>query len=141
LGGPERGERLLSDSNFDWGQGLKDLRAWSEANGIADLSVWYFGTDPAVLKPPFRLQPLHTLDVTNETQLRRHVAGRYLAVSTTLSHGSYLDEPAWLIRRLRITAPFARTRTFLIFDLDQLAPAAQQQVGQQPERAEHQHKK
>jgi len=120
-GGPEHGERLLSDSNFDWGQGLPDLAAWAEAKGVPDLPVWYFGTDPAVAHPPLRLAPLHGFDITNAEHLRHHVGGHYLAVSTTITHGSYLKEPPWLLQRIAQTHPIDRTRTFLIFDVDQLA--------------------
>jgi hypothetical protein len=119
-GGPEHGEELVSDSNFDWGQGLPDLAAWAEKKGLSDVPVWYFGTDPQVLQPPLRLAPLHGFEITNGEQLRHHVGARYLAVSTTISHGSYLQEPSWLLRRAAATPPVDRTRTFLIYDVDQL---------------------
>jgi hypothetical protein len=120
-GGPEQGERLLSDSNFDWGQGLPDLAKWAEANGLSDLPVWYFGTDPAVTHAPLSLAALHGFEITNGDELRRHVRGRYLAVSTTITHGGYVKEPPWLLRRIAATKPVDRTRTFLIFDVNELA--------------------
>jgi hypothetical protein len=120
-GGPEQGECLLSDSNFDWGQGLPDLAAWAETKGLSDLPVWYFGTDPAVTHAPLSLAPLHGFEIASGDELRRHVRGRYLAVSTTITHGGYVKDPAWLLRRIPATKPVARTRTFLIFDVDALA--------------------
>ena len=45
-GGPERGYRYLSDSNYDWGQGLDDLRRWEEKSGHTDVKIWYYGADP-----------------------------------------------------------------------------------------------
>lgn len=48
-GGPGSGWRLLSDSDFDWGQGLIDLRKWMAANSVPRVTLWYFGlVDPAV---------------------------------------------------------------------------------------------
>ncbi len=47
-GGPRGGIRLLSDSNLDWGQGLKHLAEWQRENPSKPLYLAYFGTaDPA----------------------------------------------------------------------------------------------
>jgi hypothetical protein len=53
-GGLEAAPWRVSDSNVDWGQGLPDLKRWHAANGEPPISVWYFGTDPAVNRDPFR---------------------------------------------------------------------------------------
>lgn len=46
-GGPRGGARLLGDSNLDWGQDLKLLAAWQEANPDERLYLAYDGTaDP-----------------------------------------------------------------------------------------------
>jgi hypothetical protein len=48
VGGPSNGWRLLSDSDFDWGQGLIDLRHWMQDNQVSDVTLTYFGlVDPA----------------------------------------------------------------------------------------------
>jgi hypothetical protein len=44
-GGPERGRRILSDSNVDWGLDLKRLALEAAHRGIADPTVAYFGGD------------------------------------------------------------------------------------------------
>ena len=44
-GTPERGARLLSDSNIDWGQDLRELAAIVRGMGIRKLYLSYFGTD------------------------------------------------------------------------------------------------
>lgn len=44
-GGPERGRRILSDSNVDWGLDLKRLAAEVRRRGVADPTVAYFGGD------------------------------------------------------------------------------------------------
>jgi hypothetical protein len=50
-GGPERGRRILSDSNVDWGLDLKRLSAETRRRGIARPTVAYFGGDDV----PYRL--------------------------------------------------------------------------------------
>ena len=48
-GGPRGGRHILSDSNLDWGQGLKGLaRLQRSEPEYRDLTLYYFGdTDPA----------------------------------------------------------------------------------------------
>jgi Dolichyl-phosphate-mannose-protein mannosyltransferase len=49
VGGPANGWRLLSDSDFDWGQGLIDLRRWMHDRNVPSLTLAYFGyVDPAI---------------------------------------------------------------------------------------------
>jgi hypothetical protein len=48
-GGPGRGERLLNDSNVDWGQGLIALRDELHRRGVGRVHLAYHGTtDPAI---------------------------------------------------------------------------------------------
>jgi hypothetical protein len=48
-GGPGAGWRLLTDSDFDWGQGLIDLHKWMQRNSVPSVTLAYFGlVDPAV---------------------------------------------------------------------------------------------
>lgn len=122
-GGVQVGYRHLSDSNYDWGQGLPELKKWNrEHNSGEPLAIWYFGTDPAILKPPFKAINLyHKLQTGSPEELRRVAGTRYLAVSTTLLHGHESDRIAHMkmLRRLRSSTPIGRTQTFLIFDLDE----------------------
>ncbi len=46
VGGPERGYRYLSDSNLDWGQDLKGLKAYIEKEKLPIIYLSYFGTAP-----------------------------------------------------------------------------------------------
>jgi 4-amino-4-deoxy-L-arabinose transferase-like glycosyltransferase len=49
FGGPSNGWRLLSNSDFDWGQGLLDLRKWMNDNHVPTVTFIYFGyVDPKV---------------------------------------------------------------------------------------------
>jgi 4-amino-4-deoxy-L-arabinose transferase-like glycosyltransferase len=43
-GGPDNGWRLLVDSNIDWGQDLKQLRAWMEEQGVGRVKLAWFGS-------------------------------------------------------------------------------------------------
>ena len=61
-GGPSAGEHLLHDSNYDWGQGIPELKAWCESRN-EPVAVWYYGMDPAANEPPFTAppEPLRTM--------------------------------------------------------------------------------
>jgi hypothetical protein len=123
-GGSEDGEQLLSDSNYDWGQGLPALDAWRREHGESEVAIWYFGTDPAASRPPFHNVPLQLLNVPNERALAKEIRTRYLAVGASILYGSYVKEPDWLLIKLRCTKPVARTRTFLIYDVQGLTADA-----------------
>ena len=121
-GGVEGGYHHLSDSNYDWGQGLPELKAWNRINnGEAPLAVSYFGTDPAILFAPFKpISLYHALETGSPEELRRVAGTRYLAVATSLLYGSESERSGHMnaVRRLRAQAPVGRTQTFLIFDLE-----------------------
>jgi hypothetical protein len=114
-GGTANGYRLVSDSNYDWGQGLPELVEWQRAHGDQPLDVWYFGADPDLKTLPLR--PVAPQDVPER------VRGR-LAVGVTLLYG-HQDNPVsqrvaeMLLRR----EPIGRTMTFLIYDLSDQATA------------------
>ena len=117
-GGSADGFRLVSDSNYDWGQGVKALRRWQQERGIDTLALWYFGTDPLAQQPPLHVVPLHALPITSPEQVLAAVRGGYLAVSTTLLYGTAIDSEAYRqsLAVLRARQPVARTTTFLIYD-------------------------
>lgn len=114
-GGTPNGYRLLSDSNYDWGQGLPELRRWQEAHGETEVNVWYFGADPAVHLPPLHELPLHRIA---GLAVAEAVKGKLVAVSMTLLYGAYTMQPpaaeaaAWF----RDHRPIDRTTTFLLYD-------------------------
>jgi len=114
-GGTVNGYRLLSDSNYDWGQGLPDLRTWQGRHDVAELNVWYFGTDPSVHLPPLKELPLHRPETGNVGDA---VKDKIVAVSTTLLYGSYTSRPPArdAVAFFRSRQPFDRTMTFLIYD-------------------------
>ena len=46
VGGPDKGYRYLSDSNLDWGQDLKGVKAYMEKEKLPIIYLSYFGTAP-----------------------------------------------------------------------------------------------
>jgi hypothetical protein len=117
-GGTENGYLHLSDSNYDWGQGLPELARWQRSRGGPPVDVWYFGTDPALKQLPVRELPLHVLPpIAGPEDLAARVQGRYLAVGTTELYGAYQsEERRRRLAFLRARPPVGRTTTFLIYD-------------------------
>jgi hypothetical protein len=117
-GGTRRGYTRVSDANYDWGQGLKELAGWQREHPEAPLDVWYFGSDPAVELLQVRPLPLHVLPIRRPEDVLRRVHGHYLAASTTFLYGLPADTPACRQANafLKTCRPVARTTTFLIYD-------------------------
>jgi hypothetical protein len=110
------GRKILSDSNFDWGQGLRSLaRLQRDRAEFRELSLFYFGnTDPAyygvegqrtLFQPgsPSDLPPSLTVETA------------YVAVSASLQWGS--GAPPGYFEGLDGVAPIALTddRTIAIY--------------------------
>jgi len=58
LGGTDQTYRTLSDSNVDWGQGIREARRYLEHRNIKDCWLAYFGTaDPAYYHLPCKMLP------------------------------------------------------------------------------------
>jgi hypothetical protein len=111
-GGTATGYLYVSDSDYDWGQGLYDLERWRRRAGLDELDVWYFGWIDPPAADGLRRVALERLPVGPDG-LRSVLAGRCLAASTTLVYGQG-DCPAAV--SLRGRRPVARTQTFLIYD-------------------------
>lgn len=115
-GGTANGYRRLGDSNYDWGQGLKELARWQAAHGIAALDVWYFGTDPSVGRPPMARASFAD-GIAGPADVLDRVRGRYLAASTTLLYGKLpTDSERRTAAFLRGRQPIGRTTTFFVYD-------------------------
>jgi hypothetical protein len=119
-GGREGGRELLHDSNYDWGQGVPELREWNAAhNAGAPLCLWYYGSDVDAFRPPFAPVNLSWIPLRGEGDVRELCPTRYLAVSASLFSNNPAPTPphaarlAWLKRQ----APSARTTHFVIFRL------------------------
>jgi hypothetical protein len=119
-GGRRDGYRLVSDSNYDWGQGLPELARWQWRHGVGELNVWYFGTDPALKVLPVHEVPFHTLVLKGDEDVRERVAGRWLAVGATVLYGhGTTDGHRTAAAYLRTQRPVAAAGPFLIFDFTQ----------------------
>jgi hypothetical protein len=125
-GGTTKGYIALSDSNYDWGQGLKELADWQHRHPARPLAVWYFGTDPSIRTLPVREARLQDLEIAQAEDLDARVRGHYLAVSTTVLYGSLatvLSPGSSEARSYRVACallrqrqPVDRTSTFMIYD-------------------------
>jgi dolichyl-phosphate-mannose-protein mannosyltransferase len=91
IGGARNGYRYLVDSNLDWGQDLKGLKAWMDQNQVRHINLSYFGSaDPAY----------YGIDCTHLPGAPAFAASQvapprlpgYVAVSVTNLVGVYLGE-------------------------------------------------
>jgi hypothetical protein len=116
-GGTEQGYLIVSDSNYDWGQGLPELLAWQKQHGD-DIDVWYFGSAFVSQPPSLHDLPLHALKVDRPEDVLVHLQSRYLAVGLTMLYGQATTEASHFraVEFLRAFKPVARTTTFLIFE-------------------------
>jgi hypothetical protein len=119
-GGTRTGYTLVSDSNYDWGQGLRDLAQWERRHNVSTVNVWYYGTDATLHSPRFKDTPLHAMNLCDR-DIGEALGGGYLAASTTLLYGSAASGKnyEYAINYLRSCKPIGRTATFLIYDLGQ----------------------
>lgn len=126
-GGTSRGYLAVSDSNYDWGQGLKELAAWQRKHDVERLGIWYYGSDPTLFRMPWNDVKFHVIPIANVEEIRARVDGQYFAVSTTLLYGSLrtiirpgapasVESYDRVVTFLRSQEPVARTTTFLIYD-------------------------
>jgi hypothetical protein len=116
VGGPKAGPRYLLDSNIDWGQDLKKLKAYMVAHDIPRVCMLYFGnalfyyygvdTDP--------------LPLTAELEQRRNL-NCVAAASVTPLYGLHSTPEAH--RWLREMEPLARIGySIYLYDLRQPRP-------------------
>jgi 4-amino-4-deoxy-L-arabinose transferase-like glycosyltransferase len=90
-GGPIGGRHILSDSNLDWGQGLKSLvRLQRKRPEYRDLTFYYFGdTDPAHYGVAGRSYVINAVDDRSSSLSLVGVSTRYIAVSASLLWGPW----------------------------------------------------
>jgi hypothetical protein len=123
FGGTMNGYRHLSDSNYDWGQGLKELSEWQHRNGEPPMKVWYYGKDSNFCRSRQNC-PLHSMPIESATDFLAIVRGNYLAVSTSILYRDPDFTPASIVvfSVLNNMKPVARTSTFFIFDFGARSP-------------------
>lgn len=82
-GGPAKAGQNLTDSNFDWGQGVPELMEWWRANGEPKLTLWYYGTDLNAFRRPFAFVQLHVMPDRSAEFVSRTTGNGYFAVGRT----------------------------------------------------------
>ncbi len=108
VGGPRNGYRYLVDSNLDWGQDLKRLKAYMEKNGIDTVYLSYFGSDTPE-RYGIRYNWLPSYDLKNPEPggaIKFPIKG-YVAISVTNLQGVYFGDHD-LYRWLMNYSPVAR---------------------------------
>jgi hypothetical protein len=118
-GGTAGGYRLLSDSNYDWGQGLKELAEWKARHGEPDLEVLPYSTGTTLERLHLHRLDLGEFDGRTTAEARVRLRGRTVAVGTSVLHGSFDEFPYIkpIVTCLRPETPVGRTSTFLIYRL------------------------
>lgn len=85
---------VLIDSNLDWGQSLKQLRAYLEANSIERVKLSYFGTaDPSAYGIAYDPLPRWPPPQTTDFVSANPAPGAY-AISASNLQGVLLDDPS-----------------------------------------------
>jgi len=88
VGGPSNGFRYLADSNVDWGQDLKPLKAWMDRNQVAHINLAYFGVaDPRYYGIDCTYLGGTTIPGVTPAMMRPPRLPGYVAVSVTLLNG------------------------------------------------------
>jgi 4-amino-4-deoxy-L-arabinose transferase-like glycosyltransferase len=108
-GGSANGYRHLVDSNLDWGQELKDLKAYMDSRGIDRVYLSYFGSDsPERYGIKYDWLPSFELKNPNPQQSSVNIPRQsYVAISATNLQGVYM-EPQTQFRWLDRLTPVAR---------------------------------
>jgi hypothetical protein len=100
VGGPGNGYKYLVDGNLDWGQDLKSLKKFMDANGIKKISLSYFGADsPQRYGISYDWLPSYHLYNPTPDKPVNIPPNQLIAVSATNLQGLYLenkDEFKWL---------------------------------------------
>jgi hypothetical protein len=93
------------------------LQRWHADRQSPPMKIWYYGTDPRVLRDPDVVW-LHNHDLRSPDDLYRLVDGHYLAVGKSMLGMNPKATPAAEIALMVLKAkePVARTSTFFIYD-------------------------
>jgi len=90
-GGPDGGHRILVDSNLDWGQDLKGLKAWMDEHDVPRVKLSYFGSaDPALYDLDYEWLPSYLLPDEGPKTVELPTTG-WIAISVTNRVGVYMD--------------------------------------------------
>ncbi len=120
-GGPANGHLRLLDSNLDWGQGAKTLRAWLDRHRIPAVYLAFAGnTDPWYYGVRYQYVPgSGNLENARERmyQVPEGMARELLVVSPTVMHSAHFSDHTlydWLSEREPFAAP---GNAWLVYDI------------------------
>jgi dolichyl-phosphate-mannose-protein mannosyltransferase len=121
-GGPENAHRILSDSNVDWGQGLKAMKRYIDGHQIKDCWFAYFSTlaaDPSYYGIPCKPLPTSYANWTEPQGLviPQYIDGPVFVSSTELLGAYWMADwanPYLPLRQVRPSALIANS--ILMFD-------------------------
>jgi hypothetical protein len=117
----ERGDRVLSDSNLDWGQGLFALDDWAKAHREGTgrgITLVYFGTDPRAESFAFRKLPVERMGAMTDDEIRAAIGTDDLAISPTLLTGRSMPRPlAPVLEWVRNLTPVAHAGPYPVYRL------------------------
>ncbi|MBI5561487.1 MAG: glycosyltransferase family 39 protein [Deltaproteobacteria bacterium] len=106
IGGPANGYKYLVDSNLDWGQDLRGLKEFMDANGIKNIKLAYFGLgDPRYYGIDYDYMPSYVIPEPGNVRADIVLKG-WFAVSATMLQGVYLPQRDFY-RPFRETEPVA----------------------------------
>jgi len=122
VGGPEHGYHYLVDSNLDWGQDLKGLKAYMDERGIERIKLSYFGTvDPRLYNLNYEWLPSFTLPNPGQRPAVLPTTGT-IAISTTNLVGTYMNAYGYghdLFAWLQAHQPVARIgHSILVYEIE-----------------------
>ena len=122
VGGPERGYHYLVDSNLDWGQDLKELKAYMDEHGITRLKLSYFGAvDPRLYDLDYEWLPSFLLPNPGQRPAVLPTTGT-IAISVTNLVGVYMHVYGYghdLFAWLQAHQPVARIgHSILIYEIE-----------------------
>jgi hypothetical protein len=111
---------ILVDSNLDWGQDLKGLKKWMDANGVKKIHLAYFGTaDPAYYGINAIYAPGTWTTVMSKTNNGNDAqADPYIAISATHLVGVYFGSANPYARFLHQTPVAAIGGSIFVYRMD-----------------------
>ena len=88
-----------------------------EVSSPPPLRVWYYGTDPACLLPPFELVQVNQMPAPSVDEVKRRVGGGYFAVGESFFTACPDRRPGTLavLDWLRGQTPVAVVGTFRVY--------------------------
>jgi hypothetical protein len=118
-GGPVGGLRFVADSNLDWGQGLPELKAYTDREGLDVIYLSYFGTArPEAHGIRYQYLPGYGQFTAPPDTVPADAPRHVLAVSANNLIGSYLEKDPDTYAWLRARTPVAVLGgSIYVFDL------------------------